>query len=217
MSRLLASADVAANGKSYSLEFKHQVLDHWARHGKSYRAVAKMFNISFATVMRWIADYENPKPIKERAEMPAPVITVRDDLHERYLAKTFATMLQLMPQYFDWPVARGIHYEYALPSKRRIDMLVEHVDGSYTIVEAKGSRGLNHKKDLSLLYSAVGQLLYYHTAFVNVVQCSRDHVRLCLVCDWTPNADFFETMQQVRPTIQFVNPLRYLSTHGESQ
>ena len=225
MSRLLAGTSVAAdNGRSYSVAFKQQVLDYWFRHGKSYRAAGKMFNISFATVMRWVEDHQNPQPVKERAKLDAPVVTVRDDLQERYLAETFATMLQLMPQYVDWPAVRHVRYEYRLPRRengkkngRRIDLLIEHIDDSYTIVEAKGSRGLNHMKDVSLLYGAVGQLLYYHVAFTDHVECSRDQVRLCLLCDWTPDAHFVQAIEQVRPTIQFVNPLCYLSTHGEGQ
>jgi hypothetical protein len=104
--------------------------------------------------------------------------------------------------------------EHTLPNGMRIDLLVEHVDQSYSIVEIKAAGGDAKKGAGWLLYGTPGQLLYYLEVLCDAYDVPVHRVNLCVLADYDPDAYYLRSIEHVTPRIRFHNVAPLLASWG---
>jgi transposase len=109
------------------------------------------------------------------------------------------------------PAAVAVSSEYVLPNGMRVDILVKHLDDSYTIIETKAAGGDAKKGAGWLLYSTIGQLLYYAEVITDAYGVDHHRLNLCVIADYDPDVYYLRSLERVAARVRFHNIRPFLA------
>lgn len=112
--------------------------------------------------------------------------------------------------------------EYHILSLRP-DFVFRHIDGTHTLVEVK-TRNSKNRSLVGQMHGALGQGVFYMTAYSTIEQVDVSKVRLCLLVDFDIDEDAFlentltTALERIDMPITVVNVIRLLGlTDGAQQ
>lgn len=134
-------------------------------------------------------------------------LSLRNEYSEVDLQKYFISQVRNGLCLQDKPI-KIIEQEVTLNAGLRLDVLILHPDQSLTICEVKSCSGTKSKARGWLLYSAIGQLLYYINIVSEEYEIPVENINLVLATDYEPDTYFYKALQMVNKSIQVINLMK---------
>jgi len=196
----------------------------WEKNGRNLSKTARELSIPRTTLQFWISKWKSPQVIDHEgiALSVASALTQHSDTtaleasrsfraftNGTYTESDFAACLQssanAIASHMGWPKVSRAFRDYALPNRKRIDLLFEHNDKTYTIIEVKSCSGQAFKAANWLLYPCVGQVLYYYETLIDCMSVNESSVRLCITADFDADVYFSRMLSRISVPIAFFN------------
>jgi len=133
---------------------------------------------------------------------------------ERLLTLAIVARVSQVLEALGLPEAKSVREGESFKNGFRPDILIAHVDGTYSICEVKTNRGRPQSRHWSI-HNGVGQLLYYFEVFTDEERVDPNHVRLVLLSDFEPDVYLVRAMSKTTPPILHLNVFPLVM--GESQ
>jgi len=203
----------------YSEADKAKVLEAFRLSGGKQRPTARQFGIPLGTLQAWIAGDEDPRPFASllptvtesqiNANAFLKGLECGSVYQEKHLRDAVAENVEAVFAALAIPAPVSISTEYVISKGCRVDFLARHEDGTYTLAEIKSCSGGNKGRGW-LLYSLIGQALYYLEVLSDVYKIPTEKIRVCLLLDYDPDDYFLKALEHVKCPFYVLNVARFL-------
>lgn len=135
---------------------------------------------------------------------------------ERLLALAIVARMADVLAALGLPEAKSIRYGTQFQNGFRPDILVEHVDGTWTVFEVKTNMGRRKNRHWAI-HNGVGQLLYYLEIFSDERNIPIDRIRLAILADFDADVYLTRAMQKTVRPILYLNVTPFVMGDRDGQ
>ena len=198
--------------KKYSDAFRESALTLLSANNENQNATARQLGIPRKTLAYWSSEQPNKAFVSilpvhsiqsENADTFLKSLESGLTYKEKHLRDAIAQNCDMVFDALAIPRPISIATECIVSRGCRVDFLARHADGTYTIAEIKSCGG--QKGRGWLLYSIIGQALYYLEVVSDVYGIDAKNIRLCLLLDYDPDEYFMKAIEHINCSFFVLN------------